>query len=384
MARVPILKVTVDGADVTARFAGRLVSLTIVDAMGSESDTVEIVVDDAGRRLPLPRRGAALSAAVGYEDTGLGPERRFEVDGTSLRGWPQSMTITGKAVGGRGTAKERKRRTYEGKTIGELAGDVAGRMGLEPRFDEAAARVVVPFEAQAGEADLAFLGRVAGERADAIVTVKNGKLVVARAGRGETTTGAGIGAVVLATDRRAGATWVKSYEVPEVDQPVYGSAEVAWFDRKTGERKVETVTVPGAEGISEAVFRDPKAATSEAEAKDRAEAAKRRLGRKGKSATFECEGDPFLWAETPVVVVGIGAGVDGAWTVKRVEHQWSAKGASTTVECEPPEEGSPAAKATASGGGSTGTTGATGATGATGGTVPIDTGGSWESGDGPE
>lgn len=374
--RRPAYAIRVDGSDVTDRFAGRAISIAIVDAMGTESDTVEITVDDRGRRLPLPRKGARMEVAIGYAGEGLCAPRLYEVDQVRLSGWPQVMTISGKALGGRRAAKVRRRGAHEATTIGAVAAAFARRMRLEPRVEEAVAGVPIPFEAQADESDVAFLTRVARERADAQVTVKNGRLIVARPGRGETAGGAALPGATIAGDDRKGATRIRGYEVADADQPVHGSAEVGWYDRETGERR--TLREEVGDGP---VYRDRRTAGSEAEAKDRADALARQIGRAGRTATFECEGDPWLWAETPVTVVAVGAGIDGVWSARRVEHQWTDGGATTTVECEPPE---PAKRAGATAVAPAGPTGATGATGATGGSGSNAGGGSWDMGDGPE
>ncbi len=57
----PAYQLTHDGQDLTARFQGRLISLTLVDNRGFEADQLDIELDDADGMLALPEKASACS-----------------------------------------------------------------------------------------------------------------------------------------------------------------------------------------------------------------------------------------------------------------------------------------------------------------------------------
>ena len=76
----PAFSILANGTDVTARFADRLLSLTVVDNDGEEADRVEIELDDRAGRIALPQMDAVLEVALGFAGA-LMPMGRFAVDG---------------------------------------------------------------------------------------------------------------------------------------------------------------------------------------------------------------------------------------------------------------------------------------------------------------
>src|SRR3954447_26033415 len=67
----PIFNVTVGGANISAAVAQRLLSLTVRDLAGDESDTFILRLDDNIPRIPLPAPGDLVTVQMGYAETGL-------------------------------------------------------------------------------------------------------------------------------------------------------------------------------------------------------------------------------------------------------------------------------------------------------------------------
>lgn len=331
----PDFSVSADGLDVTDRFAGCKVEIEVVDATGTESDSVEIVIFDPAAVVAPPRRGAELAVSLGYKETGLVPQGRFKVDQTAFAGPPHKIRITGNAADNRASLKERRIKDYTDKSLGEIAQEVAGRHGLQAKVASDLAQIKFPVLAggdqsyigQHEESDTAFLTRVA-ERVGGFMSIKDGKLIIARRGDGKSMSGAR-GLVIVYNTMLTGPD---SYELVLKDKPSHGEVEASYFDR--GKVAREPVVKGGGDGNVAYRFREPFPSKKQAE--DAADGKARELQREVASASFTVWGDPTIRAEMDLVAAGIRPGVDGVQlSIERVTHRIDSGGGFTTrIECE--------------------------------------------------
>ncbi len=331
----PDFSITADGLDVTDRFAGCKIEIEVVDATGTESDSVEIVIFDPAGVVAPPRRGAVLAVALGYKETGLVPQGRFKVDQSAFTGPPHKIRITGNAADNRESLKERRIKDYTNKTLGEIAQEIAGRHELRAKVASDLAQIKFPVLAggdqsyigQHEESDEAFMTRVA-ERVGGFMTIKDGNLIVARRGDGKSLSGAR-GLVVVRETMLIGPD---SYELTFKDKPQHGEVEASYFDR--GKVAREPVIKGGGTGKVTYRFREPFPSKMQAEAA--AEGKVRELQRHEASASFTVWGDPTIRAEMDVVATGIRQGVDGVLlSIERVTHRIdSSNGFTTRIEAE--------------------------------------------------
>lgn len=184
----PDFTVMAAGIDITGQIRDRLVSLTVSDAAGVKSDTVEIVLDDRGGAVELPMPGAPLIVAMGYRETFLMPMGMYISDEIGLSGWPQTITLRGKAANLGGTLKEQKSRSWDKKTLKEIVETIAGEHGLTPKVTADLGAIKFEHLDQTEESDIHFLNRIARDH-DAMATVKAGALVLMARGRGLTVSG---------------------------------------------------------------------------------------------------------------------------------------------------------------------------------------------------
>jgi len=56
----PIYQITVNGSNITELVKTRLLSLSITDNAGWDSDTIEMSLDDRDARLEIPKIGALM------------------------------------------------------------------------------------------------------------------------------------------------------------------------------------------------------------------------------------------------------------------------------------------------------------------------------------
>jgi phage protein D len=331
----PDFTISADGLDVTDRFSGRKIELEVVDARGTESDSAEIGIFDPEAIVQPPRRGAVLSIAMGYRETGLVPMGSFKVDQVRFKGYPHTIRITANAADNKKSLKERRTKDYTNKTLGEVVQEIAGRHGLRGQVAGDLASIKFPLLAgsdqsyigQHEESDEAFLTRVS-EGLGGFMAIKDGQLLVARAGDGKSMSGAS-GMIVIRPqmliDRDA-------YEVSFKDKPIHGEVEASYFDR--GKVARQPVTEGGGDGGVTFRFRNPFPSRKQAE--DAAKGKVRELQRHEGSATFNCWGDATIRAEMDLVAMGIRSGIDGVpWTIERVTQRMdSGSGFTTRIECE--------------------------------------------------
>lgn len=94
----PAFTVVVDGVDVTKKSRSRLISLSLTDNREAEADTLELILDDTDGELDLPRRGALIHLAIGWQGKPLISKGAYTVDEITHSGAPDQLTITARSA----------------------------------------------------------------------------------------------------------------------------------------------------------------------------------------------------------------------------------------------------------------------------------------------
>jgi len=328
----PAFKVTVDGEDITSILASRLVSLTLTDAPGVKSDSVEIALADhlPIARLKVPPPGAEITVALGYtfrtKDMGL-----FVADSVDCSGPPDVMRLrataspNGASTSGQTPLTEQKTRSWEaGTTISVLVQTVAGEHGLRPGVSESLASIALPHIDQIDESDINLLTRIALDH-DALAKVGGGVCVMAKRGESLTVAGEPMPVVRVTPKQVTTWRWGRSLRDPA------GKVVASWRDQDAAEdREVEA-------GDGEPVRRLRRRYPDEASAQAAAESEYKRAARAGQKFSLTMPGDPDLVAEGRLVAAGFRSEIDGEWLVTHVTHTLDASGYRCSVSCEPPE-----------------------------------------------
>lgn len=319
-----------DGIDVTASFNGRLLSINIKDQAGQESDTLSIEVDDRNGELALPREGALLGAFLGYAETGVYFMGAFTVDEVTSKGGSSGMTlsITARAVKTREAQKEKRSKSYDKKNLGDILAEEAGEHGLTPIVSPDLAGIKYEYLAKRGQSLLDF-GTELGLKHDATFKIANNFLIFAKRGSGLSASGIGLPVVPV---RRPGNLIDWSIK-PKIGRAHYGESAASWYDRDKAKRVVEKVT-KGDGPISAAT----RLRQDKTDAKAAASGDKDDKDRKTGGGSLAIVGNPFVVAETMVMLAGTRAGVDGAWLAKSVEHSFTSSGYVTKLEVETPNK----------------------------------------------
>lgn len=323
----PAFRVTVDGEDITQTLLPRLVSLTVQDAPGVESDTVELTVADhlPGARLEIPPRGAEIDVSLGY---GFSVKRMglYVADSVEVSGPPDNMRIRGTAAphgstkSGQKPINDQKSRSWdEGTTIGDLVRKVASEHGLRAVVSGSLASLPLPHIDQVDESDINLLTRIARDF-DAIAKPGGGAMIFAK--RGE------IQMPRVSLTPQDVTSWRMAVKLKPPAEKV-----VATYRDQPLADDIEAVA-----GAGDLVRRLRQRFPTLESAKAAADAEYSRSKRAGNQLSLTLPGNPDLVAEGRVSLSGFRPGVNGTWLVSKVQHQIDKSGGyrcSVTAEPEP-------------------------------------------------
>ncbi|HDL8485304.1 TPA: phage late control D family protein [Yersinia enterocolitica] len=230
----PVFMLTLGGHDITANLSRRLVSLTMTDNRGFEADQLDIELDDSDGLVAMPVRGAVLSLFLGWQGTALMDKGQFTVDEIEHRGAPDILTIRARSADFRGSLNSRREASYHDTTLGAVVTQIAQRNKLVVSLAQGFVEITIPHIDQSQESDIKFLTRLA-ERNGAEVSVKAGKLLFLKAGRGMTASGKPIPMTVI--ERSDG----DRHQFTIADRNAYSGVTANWLNTKSPQPKKQKV-----------------------------------------------------------------------------------------------------------------------------------------------
>ncbi|MFN3595307.1 MAG: phage late control D family protein, partial [Thiobacillaceae bacterium] len=308
---------SMDGADLTGTLMDRTTRLTVVDAEGLASDTLEVELDDRGQSVQLPAVGDRLRLLLGYlEQSPLPVIGDFVVDEVRLSGPPLAIAFTAKGADFVNTAiKAPLIDDGDDATLAALARRIAQRHSLDPRIHPDAEQIALGHIDQQTESDMALLTRLARAR-DWVLRLDAERLTLRPH------------ASALPPGREA-ADWqppmyridarrISRYDYTTNARHRYGRVRAWYYDPDTGRRRSVEVAdgeYPGAPTLD--LRHD---ARDEAACRAAAEARLRQLRRMSSSLTLEMPGDTRLLAGHHILVTGLSKPVAGQWVIQRAEH----------------------------------------------------------------
>ena len=334
--RQPAYVVTVNGQDVTSRFAPLLKSIDVSDRDGLASDTCSMTLADPDGSVALPEAGARVEVDLGHADTGVG--RVFagfvdEVRSRGSKGGGRELQISAKGVDTRGNAKAQQGKHKDDAAFGDVAQEWAAAAGLNgARVSEALASIQRPYWAMQNESFIAWGQRVA-RQIGATFKIQDNTAVFVETNGGTSAGGSELPAITATVGDNL-ITWDIA---PVVGRPRYAKAKVSFYDKKTARYVEKEVEVEGGEGATaENTFRFT--APDEAQAEQQANTEKVRSERNGGRGSVEIIGDPTARPEAICNVVGARPGIDGAYRIEGVTHRLSKSGGYiTSLELKQPQ-----------------------------------------------
>lgn len=324
-ARRPDYLITLPGRQISPELDARLITLTLVDKRGFESDQLDITLSDHDGRLALPGKGAEIQVALGWRGEGLVDRGTFVVDEVEHSGGSggDSITVRARAADLRNELPVKRSQSWHAGTLGEIINVIASRHDLAPRISPDLATAYIGHIDQTDESDAHFLTRLA-DRYDADATIKAKHLVFVPRGAGRTASGQTIAPITI--QRGDG----DNHRFVQADRNTHSGVKAWWHNPQTAER---TFVLVGSD-------QNPKSLrgnnATEADALVEAQSEWQRIRRAGSSLTLNlAEGAPNLYPETPVVARGWKPEIDGIeWVATEVTHNMSDTGYTCSVNCE--------------------------------------------------
>lgn len=164
----PIVKLTYAGKDFTVEAAKALIEFTFTSCLEGESDSLEVLLEDADRHWQgpwYPQHGDELTAEIGYvkgDRAGrMLPCGTFEIDEAELAGPPDTLHIKALSAGVKRKLRSRNGKAYDDTSLADIAQQIADANGLEltGKIDD----IKIMRVTQAHEQDLPFLKRLCDE-----------------------------------------------------------------------------------------------------------------------------------------------------------------------------------------------------------------------------
>lgn len=328
----PIYRIEKDGIDITGNFNDRATSITVRLDSGGDSDTCRIVVDDRDRALARPQTGASLTVSLGYVELGVAMMGIFEINDVTYEGPPRQVTITGTSVGFRSAVKGPAIKEFDGKTLGEIVGEIARTAGVPAVVDPELAARKVPYKNMISSPLhlLQDLERQYG----AIAKFEFGRLVFGKRDATQTMSGDFLPIVVLRPEDFG--TW----SIRHNDRALHSSVKASYRDKDTHDIRWLDILNPHAE-VQDLPFRIGRIFNSKDEAEAAAQSMLGTLNRAtGEGTLVLAKGDPWLRDQQQVLVSGMGDGVDGHFTVSTAEHSYTKEnGLTTRLHVRPRSDG---------------------------------------------
>ncbi|MEQ1975260.1 phage late control D family protein [Xenorhabdus sp. SGI240] len=225
----PAFRLEINNQDISGKIQSRLMSLTLTDNRGLESDQLDIELDDADGMLKLPRRGDILILELGWHGHSLTPKGKFVVDEIEHSGAPDRLTIRARSADFRGDLNTKKEISYHKCTLGSIVSTIAARNKLAFKISSELENISVHID-QTNESDMSFLTRLAKQEG-AIASVKNGELLFVQQGQNKTVSGQNIQTVLIT--RQSG----DSHRFSLSDREAYTGVVAQWMDTRTATKQ---------------------------------------------------------------------------------------------------------------------------------------------------
>lgn len=319
----PIYRITLRGQDITAGFITRLISLTLTDNRGIEADQLDIALSDHDGQLEIPPRGAVLSVALGWSDTGLVDKGTFTVDEVEHSGAPDVLTIRARSADLREGLKAKRTRSWHSQLLGDILRSLAVEYGLAPVIDAVLGETPMAHIDQASESDANLLTRL-GEQSDAIASVKAGRLLFFPAGKSVSASGLELPHITLTR------TDGDQHRYIEADRDSYSGVRARYYDINSAAKK--EAIAGGGDNLKDLrhVYTDQQSAITAARAEWN------RLQRGSATLTYTlAKGRPDLIPELTYSLVGVKGPIDAiVWLGGNITHSLSESGFTTSLDLE--------------------------------------------------
>lgn len=317
-----IYRLLVDGVDIGTKFQDRLISLTITDNRGMESDALEMTLSDHDGLLNLPPKDAVIQAWIGWSNTGLVYKGLYKVKEVEHSGAPDILTIRASSADLKSGLKQKKERSFSNVTLEAVLQAIAFQHELDLSVHQSLAKHQIINLIQ-NESDANLLTRLADEH-DAMASIKNGKLLFMPKGASQTISGQDLPTYLITRDKGDSHRYSNTDGGDEIT-----AVRAFYYDAAQG-KKLEVVYGDASnQNIKELrhIHQDKQSATLVAKAK--------LADLKRTSLTFSYNlayGNPDLIPEMTFLFDGLKEQIDEIyWLGTRITHSIDASNGFTTA-----------------------------------------------------
>jgi hypothetical protein len=330
MGKRAVFNVTVAGTNITTILLPVLIGLRVSDKVGTHTDSAELDIDDTDARIVLPRKGATVEIALGWEDEGMRVVFRGTVDevkSSGSRGGGRRIMISAKGMDTTGPAKEGQQRHWDNAPIETILRDAAAFAGIPTIEVDPDLRLLRRVYFAASDESFVAIGerlarevggnfRIVGDRA--ILSKRNGNYQ----------------AFVLA---RWGDT-LHSWDIaPQLGRPQFNITRGRWYDMIAADwRYLDKPVGLDVRALHAARFAKPWLLETDQQTDSDKATSERDAG----EGTVTIEGNTRAIPDGLCLVTGTRPGVDGAYRIETVTHSYTrAGGFVTALELKQPQQG---------------------------------------------
>jgi phage protein D len=320
MSKRAMFMVTVAGTNITTTLMPVLISLSVSDKVGTHSDTASLEIDDTDGRIVLPRIGAPVIVALGWEDEGVRVVFTGTVDevrSSGSRDSGRTLSISAKGMDTTSKPKEGQQRHFDDSTVQDIlsaAGKTAGVTQIE--VDPSLASITRKYFEMRGESFIHMGERLAREIGGNF-RIHGTKAIMSK--RGGTYTAA----VVAAWGRNLHG-WDIS---PSLGRTQYSQVRARWYDpTKAQWQETEEDT-----SLAVEARHDHRYAKSDGDEATQQTASDRATSeRDAGEGAVTIEGDTSAIPDGLCIIMGARPGVDGPYRIESVTHSYSRGGGFVT------------------------------------------------------
>lgn len=338
----PGFKLLVNGRDITSDVVARGVIVEWSDTVDEGSDTLRVTVADHDNLVAVPKRGTKVELSAGY-DGWLVKVGSFFVEEADIEGPPDQVGIqatSAPVTGTDGSIADRKSKSWEDTTLGDIAKTVAGQLGVSASVAPSLASVEIVNEQQVDQSDADFVIRLA-RRYGGFLKFAHEKMVIAEEGAGTSTGGQSITVALSRSDltnwRATAGGKLDSFQKVKMKVHSYETGDTSEVEvdvPKSGSMDQFGVSQAGTGTFTPKSFVGPNPFSSVGDAEKAAKTTAKRIARASRKIELSLPGRLDIVAGGKVTLSGIRDGANGSWLVKSITHRIDSGGWSMSVSGE--------------------------------------------------
>ncbi|MBV2145863.1 MAG: phage tail protein [Wolbachia endosymbiont of Pissodes strobi] len=287
-----------------------VISVHLTDESGTIDDVAEICVNYDNENVEVPNE---LNISLGYKETGIFPMGIYTVNEVTIQGPPKTLLIKAHATNLRISLKAKVSKEWHQITIENLVKEIAQKHGYGYKVAEEFKDILIPHINQIDESDISLLTKIAVER-EAMAKLAGGYILFISKNMAKSATGKALGTTTI----RPQDTINRKVHFTVRDK--YNSVVAKWHSYEKGETIKETVGSGEPSYIMLELYSNAESALSAANAK------LKQLKRNNETLDITMPGNPELFAEAKLSLIGFNQVVDGEWIINRAEHTLNSSG----------------------------------------------------------